>query len=245
MSVFSNSETFEHAQRIAKMLASSDIIPASYKGNVANTLVALEMANRLGDSPLMVMQNMNVIHGKPSWGSSYIIAKLNSCGRFNAIKFRVFGEGDEKTCIAWTNDTTTNELIEGPPISIGMAKKEGWFTKSGSKWPNMPDLMLRYRAAAFFGRLYAPELMMGMQTTEEEYDVRGYETNQPPVGTVTILDPIQELKKEASEKPPVTRGKRNQPTTVEKPQPSVAKASQETISNLQESPGASADEELV
>ena len=113
MSVFSNSETFEHAQRIAKMLASSDIIPASYKGNVANTLVALEMANRLGDSPLMVMQNMNVIHGKPSWGSSYIIAKLNSCGRFNAIKFRVFGEGDEKTCIAWTNDTTTNELIEG------------------------------------------------------------------------------------------------------------------------------------
>ena len=203
------------------------------------------MANRLGDSPLMVMQNMNVIHGKPSWGSSYIIAKLNSCGRFNAIKFKVFGEGDEKTCIAWTNDTSTGELIEGPPISISMAKKEGWFTKSGSKWPNMPDLMLRYRAAAFFGRLYAPELMMGMQTTEEEYDVRGTEQNQPPIGTVTILDSVQELNQQASAKPPVSRGKKTQATPVEKPQPPVANVTTDTISTEQASPNASTDEEMV
>ena len=144
----------------------------------------------------MVMQNMNVIHGKPSWGSSYIIAKLNSCGRFNPIKFRSFGEGDGLTVIAWTNDVRTNELLEGPPISIAMAKKEGWYNKNGSKWPTMPDLMLRYRAAAFFGRLYAPELMMGMHTSEEVYDM----SNQPTVIQPQTVLAVEELNQQATTK---------------------------------------------
>ena len=52
-----------------------------------------------------------------------------------------------------------------------MAKAEGWLTKTGSKWQTMPELMLKYRAAAFFGRLYAPEVLMGMQTAEEVIDI--------------------------------------------------------------------------
>jgi hypothetical protein len=52
-----------------------------------------------------------------------------------------------------------------------MASAEGWATKAGSKWKTMPELMLRYRAAAFFGRLYAPDILMGMQTAEEAADV--------------------------------------------------------------------------
>jgi hypothetical protein len=36
----------------------------------------------------------------------------------------------------------------------------------------MPELMMRYRAAAFFGRLYAPEITMGMHTTEEVIDIQ-------------------------------------------------------------------------
>jgi hypothetical protein len=58
-----------------------------------------------------------------------------------------------------------------------MAKAEGWLTKTGSKWITMPELMLKYRAAAFFGRLYAPEVLMGMQTSEEVIDITPM---QPP-----------------------------------------------------------------
>lgn len=53
-----------------------------------------------------------------------------------------------------------------------MAKAEGWVGKSGSKWKTMPELMIRYRAAAFWGRLYVPEIMMGMHTMEEIEDVQ-------------------------------------------------------------------------
>ena len=164
---------FEHAQRIAKVLSSSDLVPTTYKNNVANTLVALEMANRMGASPLMVMQNLHIIHGRPSWGSSFIIASLNSCGRFSTLRF----VGDSNKCKAVATDKQTGEVLEGPTVSLEMAKAEGWLTKTGSKWITMPELMLKYRAAAFFGRLFAPEVLMGMQTTEEIVDITPL---QPP-----------------------------------------------------------------
>jgi len=53
---------------------------------------------------------------------------------------------------------------------MDMAVAEGWFGKAGSKWQTMPEVMLRYRAASFFGKLYAPELLMGIQTAEEIHD---------------------------------------------------------------------------
>jgi len=58
-----------------------------------------------------------------------------------------------------------------------MAKAEGWVDKSGSKWKTMPELMMRYRAAAFFGRLYAPEITMGMHSVEEIVDIQHEEPN--------------------------------------------------------------------
>lgn len=163
--------TFDHAQRVAKMLSSSSLIPKEFQGNIQNTMIALEMANRIGASPLMVMQNLYIVHGKPSWSSSFIIAALNSCKKFSPIRFEVSGEGDAMACYAWAYELSTKEKIIGPTVSMKMAKAEGWVDKNGSKWKTMPDLMIRYRSAAFFGRLYAPEIMMGMHTHEEVVDV--------------------------------------------------------------------------
>lgn len=163
---------FEHAQRIAKMLADSSLIPEVYKGKVSNCLIALEMSNRIGASPLMVMQNLHVIQGKPSWSSPFIIASLNTCGRFQPLKFRQSGEvgKDDYGYEAWTKDKS-GEVLTGPKVDWAMVKAEGWLAKAGSKWKTMPELMFRYRAAAFFGRLYAPDILMGMQTTEEVIDI--------------------------------------------------------------------------
>lgn len=169
---FSNAETFNHAQRVAKMLSTSDLVPAAYKGNVQNTMIALEMANRIGASPLQVMQNLYIVQGKPSWSSSFIIAAINACGKFSPLRFDVKGEGDTLSCVAWAYDKENKEKLEGPMITMDMAKAEGWLGKAGSKWKTMPTLMIRYRAAAFFGRLYAPEILMGMHTQDELEDIQ-------------------------------------------------------------------------
>lgn len=167
-------QAFDHAQRVAKALSSSTMIPKDYQNNIPNTLVALEMAHRIGASPLMVMQNLHIIHGRPSWSSAFIIAALNASGRFTALKFKA----TPTECQAYATEKATGELLEGPTVTIKMAEAEGWISKTGSKWKTMPELMLRYRAAAFFGRLYAPEIMMGMHAVEEITDVQ---SEQPSV----------------------------------------------------------------
>lgn len=176
--VFGNVANFETAQRMAKALATSDLVPASYQGNIANCMIAMEMAARTRSSIFAVMQNLHIIKGRPSWSASFIAAAINSCGRFEPIRYEFVGKPgtDEYGCYAWTRDKDGNEL-KGPKVTIGMAKKEGWWSKKDkngretSKWQTMPELMMHYRAASFFGRLYAPEILMGMHSAEEMHDM--------------------------------------------------------------------------
>lgn len=175
------------------MLSSSDMVPKEFKesGNgkgIANTMIALNLARRTGSDPLMVMQNLYMVHGRPGWSSAFIIASLNSCGRFEPLQFVMGGEGQTLSCYIQTKDKNGN-VLEGPKVDMAMAKAEGWVEKNGSKWKTMPSLMIRYRAAAFFGRLYAPDILMGMQTYEELQDITA------PVGRDMITLPEAAVEK--------------------------------------------------
>ncbi|GKQ44410.1 hypothetical protein [Pseudomonas syringae] len=205
---------FEQLQRVAKALAGSTLVPVQYRAfaetkeygrvtghvpnpaGLPNCVVALNMALRMGADPLMVMQNLYVIEGRPSWSSQFIIAMLNSCGRFSPLRFDLSepGKSEEltysatfwkegkkvteqrkakikhQTCTAWVIEKETGDRLNGPTISMQMAIDEGWLTKNGSKWLTMQEVMLRYRAASMLGRLYAPELLMGLQSREEVED---------------------------------------------------------------------------
>lgn len=197
-SIFSTIASFEDGQRIAKGLASSDLVPAAYKNNIPNTMIALEMANRLKISPFEVMQNLDIIKGKPSWSSTFIIASINSCGRFKPLRFEFTGtlKTDEYGCRAYTEDLDGNKLV-GPTVTWLMVKSEGWLSKTGSKWQTMPELMFQYRAASFFGRLYAPDILKGMQTVDEIKDV--VSTIDVEYEDTTKIDLLNELYNKAEE----------------------------------------------
>lgn len=165
---FTSNANWELAQRIGKAFASSTLVPEAYRNNLANCIVALEMANRMGASPLLVMQNLYIVHGNPGWSSKFLIASFNQCGRFSALRYE--WNAERNACRAWAVEKATGERIDGPLVSVEMAKAEGWSTKSGSKWKTMPELMLMYRAAAFLIRTYAPEISMGLRTDDEIID---------------------------------------------------------------------------
>jgi hypothetical protein len=174
---FATSTGFDLIQRGAKALAASTLVPKDYQGNVANCIVALNMANRIGADPLMVMQNLYVVHGRPSWSSQFLIATFNSCGLFSSIRYRFVGEPgkDSYGCQAYATELSSGEVLQGAVVTVELAKKEGWHDKNGSKWKTMPQQMLMYRAASWFVRVYAPELSMGLHTKEEVEDVEGTE----------------------------------------------------------------------
>lgn len=88
------------------------------------------------------------------------------------MRFRWVGkEGtDEWGCRAFAVERDSNLELVGALVNINMAKVEGWYGKSGSKWKTMPEQMLQYRAGAFWCRTYAPEIALGMHTSEEVQD---------------------------------------------------------------------------
>ena len=168
-----SSEQFEVGQRMAKALASSNVVPQQYQGNLPNVMVAMEYAHRLGASVLAVMQNLDVIHGRPSLRSTFLIGTVNASGRFSPIRWQFQGkEGtDEWGVRAVAKDLRTGEECRGPLITIALAKSEGWYQKKGSKWQSTPELMLMYRSAAWWTRLYCPELSLGLHASDEWEDV--------------------------------------------------------------------------
>jgi len=157
----------------ATLLSKSTIIPSDYQGKPGNVLVALEYANRLGCSVLAVMQNLDVINGRPALRSTFLIGTVNASGRFTPIRFKWQGaEGaDDWGCRAVAVDWESGEECIGPLITIKLAKNEGWYAKGGSKWKTIPELMLTYRAGAWWTRIYCPELALGLHTTDEAEDM--------------------------------------------------------------------------
>ena len=182
-SLYLDSARFEHICRVAKVFASSELVPAHFR-NLPNAIVGFQMAVRLQIDPLMFMQNSYIVQGKPGIEAKLAIALINSSGLFRGpLQYRLSGEGKGRGCVAYAVHAKSGELCEAE-CTMAMAEAEGWVGKSGSKWKTMPDMMLRYRAASFFGRLYCPERLMGMQTVDELRDV---ETPQPAARASDLL----------------------------------------------------------
>lgn len=200
---FQTPDQFKHAQRISKLLVASPMVPEHFRGdkNLPNMVIAVDMALRLKLNPLLVASQIYMVHGKPGWSAQFMIAAINISGKFDRLKFRVTGEGDQQACIAYAKDLSNGDVLEGSPVSIDMAKKEGWFDKNGSKWKTLPDLMLRYRAAAFWSRLNAPELTMGLATVEELEDVGAAapKVEKPIFKTAAPTEPSAGLQAEAND----------------------------------------------
>ncbi|OTG80788.1 hypothetical protein B9T31_15925 [Acinetobacter sp. ANC 4558] len=277
---FNTYRGFQAMHHMAESLANSTIIPEAFRNTiqvkdgydpkakkwnyrnepnpngVSNCIIALNMAQRLGADPMMIMQNLYLVDGRPSWSSQFIIAAINSSGRYSPLRFDITG-GEEEIeipyattewvyskatnkkepvesnlvarvknykCVAWVIEKATGERLESTPITMEMAVKEGWYQKNGSKWQSMPEQMLRYRAASFFGRIYAPDLLMGLRTQEEEIEAIIDVTPEPePQDIPTTLNSIkkqvvkvessaEELEPQHEEVPPVEAEEKVQKT---------------------------------
>ncbi len=274
---FGSLQSFEFMQRAAKMLANSTMVPVQYRMQVlnkdtklweenpnaiSNCVIALNMANRIGADPLMVMQNLYLVEGRPSWSSQFIIAAINACGRYSPLRFDLSEPGEEqtipytvwewnnatrkkepvnktikvreRTCVAWATEKGSNQRLESPVISMSMAVQEGWLQKPGSKWQTMPEMMLRYRAASFFGKFYAPELLMGIQTAEENQEIIDVTPTEDGVYEAAQPKTVEELRKPAKQetaadpdpekKPTRTRTARTEEPAKAEPEVVTAKA---------------------
>lgn len=171
LGIFGTSDNFIMACQMSKALAQSTLVPTEYRNNESNCLIAVDIALRLKTSPFLVMQELDVIQGRPAWRAKALIGMINASGKYD-FELQFDEKNDSKgkpfSCQCWTEKK--GRKITGPVIDMQMADDEGWTKKNGTKWRTMPQVMLRYRAASFFSRMNCPEISMGIYTSEEVID---------------------------------------------------------------------------
>ncbi len=176
--VFSHGNAFNLAVKMASMLSDSTVIPAPYQGNPSNCLIAIDYAARLRVSPVMLMQNMDVVKGRPGLRGAFLIGLINACPLFSRIKFEWRGSPDDGTgqptadygCRAYATEIETGDVLQGTWVDWAMVIGEGWDRDNGtqkSKWNTLRDQMFQYRAASFWSRTNASDITLGLHTVEE------------------------------------------------------------------------------
>lgn len=166
---------FELEQRKAKAFVATDFFPAHLRkgdkeATIGAAIIVLDLAQRMNLGALEVAQSIYIIHGKPSFETKFLVARLNSSGllkgRLNTI---LSPDGQSAHCEAV--DAQTGQLLRGTTITMDMARREGWLSKNGSKWQTMPELMMKYRAQSFFINEFFPEVKYGLKTSDEAEDI--------------------------------------------------------------------------
>lgn len=177
--VYKDKDAFNRLWVMAQSISRSSLVPQTYQNKVEDCFIAIDMAVRMNVSPMVVMQNLYVVKGKPAWSGQACMTFIMNCGKFKHVHpVYVGNEGsDDWGCYVTAIRLLDGERVNGSKVTIAMAKQEGWYSKKDktgretSKWQSMPEQMLAYRAAAFFARVNCPESLMGVQTVEEVEDV--------------------------------------------------------------------------
>ena len=195
---FRNENSFSGLMKIAETFAQTSIVPQAYQGKPGDCMIAVDIANRMGVSPMFVMQNLYVVKGKPSWSGQACMSLIMASPEYQDVHPEYTGERGTNTwgCHIEATSKATGKLVCGPEVTIGIAKAEGWFSKKDkygnetSKWQTMPELMLAYRASAFFARVYIPNALMGYAVDGEAEDIhKSQELAAPP--DVFVVEEVQ------------------------------------------------------
>lgn len=198
LNMFANQESFNTGYKMAQILSASTIVPKTFQGNIGNTMIAIDIAQRLHTNPLMIMQNVYVVYGMPSFSAKFLIACINASGLFaTPLRYEFVGEKDKDDwgCYAYVIDKQ-GELLKGSTITIGIAKQKEWYQKDGSNWKAEPEQMLRYRAAARFQSAYCPEITCGLAVKEELEDADYTEITTDNVEQLSAKEKLSEAQQQ-------------------------------------------------
>lgn len=191
---------FELEQRKAKAFVATDFFPTHLRkgnetANIGTAIIVLDLAQRMNIGALEVAQSIYIIHGKPSFETKFLVARLNSSGLLKGrLQTIVSPDGNSAHCEAI--DAQTGQLLKGTTITMEMARREGWLSKNGSKWQTMPELMMKYRAQSFFINEFFPEVKYGLKTSDEAEDIVTFEPNEqsktpPKAGLNELLNSLE------------------------------------------------------
>lgn len=146
----------------AEKIARSNLLPRQYQNNPANVLLALEYGNALGISPVVAMQQIHVIDGKPSASAQLIGGLVRQAGHKLRVTF------DDRTMTATATVIRSDDPdYEFVAVWTMDRAKAANLTGKGN-WKTYPAAMLKARAITEVARDACPEALFGVAYTAEE-----------------------------------------------------------------------------
>ena len=222
VSIFEDPSRFAEQINIADALSRTQFVPQAFRGKPEDCLVALDLACRFELQPLAVFPELYVIDNKATFSSKFLIALVNRSGRFSRIQFDEGVDGEVVAhCTEWKKngargekdeweetfpnyyavarfvEKSTGEEFESPRVDMRFAEKNGWIVKPGSKWRTMPEIMCRYRAASILIKSVCPEIIAGLEFSEDVQDAREIEAvvRTPERERVPRSEPPRQIEK--------------------------------------------------
>lgn len=146
--------------RYAEALSGASLLPDSYRGKPANLLLALEYGAALGIAPMVAVQEIHIIKGKPTLSALLQAALVRRAGH----TLRVTGDHLSATCSIIRADDP--DFTFSTTWTLDRAKAAG--LTSNDSWRKYPDNMLKARAISECARNACPDVIAGFGYTAEE-----------------------------------------------------------------------------
>lgn len=149
----------EERWRYSQALADASLLPDAYRRQPANVLLALESGAALNVAPMVAIQEIHVIKGKPSPSAQLMAALVRRAGH----RLRITGDATHAVCEIVRHDDP--EFTFRSEWTMQRAAAAGLTT---DMWKKYPANMLKARAISECCRDACPDVVVGFGYTPEE-----------------------------------------------------------------------------
>jgi len=160
---------------MAETLARSGLMPQALNTK-EKVFVALQWGHELGLSPMVAVNNIAVINGKPTLGADIMHALVRSNPEYAGCEWKSMTT--DKAEVVITREFKGRKETFPGYFDMTMAQKAGLTGKD--VWIKYPQRMLKHRALAYALRDAFPDVLAGVYTTEEIEEVRNVTEYQEP-----------------------------------------------------------------
>lgn len=156
--------TMIEVMEFAKLMAVSDIaLPKFLRGNVGACLAVCVQAVEWRMSPFAVANKAYSVNDRLAYESQLIHAVIeNRAPLVGRLRCEYAGQGDARTCKIIGRVVGEEAPLEYTSPPIGQITP-----KNSPLWKTKPDLQLFYNASRDWARMYFPDVLMGVYSTDE------------------------------------------------------------------------------
>lgn len=185
---------YEHMMRIAKLMASSSLVPAHLNVErkiggqtypieegeaIANCFLVVNQAVHWKIDPFALAQHTYVNEGKLGYEGKAIAAVINSHPSIvKRLEYDYSGNGPDRKIVVTARHAgdTADKSIEGTVKQWQTTKRDG---SVNAQWLKSPDQQLSYRGAREWARRHFPEIILGV-FGDDEIDFEATTRAAPP-----------------------------------------------------------------